>query len=101
MRDFGRDYDKWLDENDEATSDYYYEFQNAREYFLDHECNPHDFDVFMDTLLECEINDDDLKAAIALGDSGYEQLGKVIWTAVYNHCDWKAKALATAKCKKL
>jgi hypothetical protein len=55
----------------------------------------------MDTLLECEINDDDLKAAIALGDSGYEQLGKVIWTAVYNHCDWKAKILATEKCKKL
>ena len=101
MRDFGRDYDKWLDERDNDSSDYYYEFQDAREKFLDNECNPHDYDVFIDALTECNLDTDDLKAAIALGDNGYEQIGKVIWAAVYHHCDWKAKALATAKLKNL
>ena len=38
-----------------------------------------------------------LKAAIALGESGYEQIGKVFWDAVYKHCEWKAKGLAIAK----
>ena len=97
MRDFGRDYDKWLDANDHDASDYYYEFQDAHEKLLENECNPHDYDVFMNAFCECNMNENDLKAAIALGESGYEQLGKVIWRAIYEHCNEQAKVMAKAK----
>lgn len=97
MREFRQSYDSWLQENDEAARDYYYAFQEAREHFLDSTCNPHDYDVFMDALTECDLDTDDLKAAIALGESGYEQIGKAIWEAVYYHCDSVAKQLAIAK----
>jgi hypothetical protein len=97
MRDFGRDYDKWLDANDHDASDYYYEFQDVHEKLLENECNPHDYDVFMDSLVDCDINVNDLKAAIALGESGYEQIGKVIWRAVYERCNEQAKVMAKAK----
>jgi hypothetical protein len=97
MRDFGRDYDKWLDERDNESSSYYYAYQNAKQQFLEGVCNPHDIDVFMDALAEGVVKDDDLKAAIALGDDGYEQIGKVFWDAVQRHCEWKAKGLAIAQ----
>ena len=97
MREFRQSYDDWLTENDESARAYYYKFQDAREHFLENECNPTNYDMFMDALAECEIDEDELKAAIVLGEKGYEQIGKVFWESVYAYCDNRAKTLAIAK----
>ena len=97
MREFGRDYDNWLDESDNEASNYSHALEATKQQFLEGECNPHNIDVFLEALGEPILNNDDLKAAIALGESNYEQIGKVFWDAVQGYCEWRAKGLAIAK----
>lgn len=101
MSNFGSAYDRWLDENDHRNSDYEYAFQEAREQLMNHKYNPHYLDVFMEALYECDLNGcaQELAQAIAMGESGYEKIGKVFWHAVYSHLDSLAKIEAKKQCE--
>lgn len=97
----GQAYDRWLDDNNPANDDYEYAFQEAREQLMAHKYNPQYLDVFMEALYECDLNgcSQELAQAIALGESGYEQIGKVFWHAVYEHLDSIAKIDAKKQCE--
>lgn len=101
MTGFDRAYDQWLDAQDHANSDYEWAFQEAREQLMNHKYNPHYLDVFMDALYECDLNGcaQELAQAIAMGESGYEKIGRVFWHAVYSHLDSLAKIDAKKQCE--
>ena len=93
MSNFGKSYDNWLDENDHRANDYEYAFQEAREQFLATKYNVQYPDVFLETLYEIEISTkcQCLADALALGEKGFAELGKVFYMAVSEHLESMAR----------
>lgn len=89
---FGRDYDQWLEEPYQRSCDADSAFEIVKQRILESDWNPHTFDSFTEALFDADfsVHQDALSKAIAEGESGFEQIGKVIWQIVYHYCEYQA-----------
>ena len=92
MSNFGRTYDRWLDEPYQQLCDDDNAFQHIKQCVLESDWNPHTYDAFTEALFDADFgaHREELSKAIAEGVSGYEQIGNVIWKIVYQYCAEKA-----------
>lgn len=87
-----RDYDQWLEEPYQRSCDRDSAFEIVTQRILESDWNPHTYDAFTEALFDADfgVHQEALSKAIAEGESGYEQIGKVIWQIVYHYCEYKA-----------
>jgi len=89
-------YDRWLEAPYQEACEREEAIDEMAEQLLEGECNPHDVDVFLDAIDNACLHaaKEKIAEAIAVGVSGHEAIGKVVWFAVFEHCLNQANSLA-------
>ncbi len=89
-------YDRWLEAPYQEACERSDAIDEIAEQLMEDECNPHDVDVFLDAIDNACLHavKEKLAQAIAVGVSGHEAVGKVVWDAVYQHCADQADSIA-------
>ncbi len=89
-------YDNWLEAPYQEAAERDEAIDAMAEELMEGECNPHDPDVFLGAIDNACLHavKEKIAAAIAVGVSGHEAIGKVVWDAVYHHCLDEANSIA-------
>lgn len=89
-------YDRWLEAPYQEACERNEAIDEIAEQLLDGECDPHDVDVFLNAIDNACLHaaKEQIAKAIAVGVSGHEAIGKVVWDAVYQHCLEEANSIA-------